>query len=183
MGSKKSILLFVMLISNITLLFAQDLDWKAKWIGIPHSEKDTNLWICYRKQFKLHEAPSSAFTKIATDSKYWLWINGKLVVFEGELKRGPNPSDTSGYKMRMQSIKENFNKKFWNGKAYKSLENKGVTDDRGNGLAILAGIADSTKYNALLEIFNHIYINKRYENNKFSVNPFIGFYDVYTSSG
>jgi hypothetical protein len=28
------------------------------------------------------------------DSKYWLWINGQLVVFEGGLKRGPTPNDT-----------------------------------------------------------------------------------------
>ena len=28
------------------------------------------------------------------DSKYWLWVNGQLVVFEGELKRGPNPQDS-----------------------------------------------------------------------------------------
>lgn len=32
--------------------------------------------------------------KIAADSKYWLWINGELVVREGGLKRGPNPKDT-----------------------------------------------------------------------------------------
>ena len=32
--------------------------------------------------------------RIACDSKYWLWINGDLVVFEGQLKRGPTPSDT-----------------------------------------------------------------------------------------
>ena len=31
---------------------------------------------------------------LAVDSKYWLWINDSLVVFEGGLKRGPNPDDT-----------------------------------------------------------------------------------------
>ena len=31
---------------------------------------------------------------IAVDSKYWLWINGKMVVFEGGLKRGPAPGAT-----------------------------------------------------------------------------------------
>lgn len=31
---------------------------------------------------------------IAVDSKYWLWINGELVVFEGGLKRGPAPGAT-----------------------------------------------------------------------------------------
>ncbi|MFI1727414.1 discoidin domain-containing protein [Streptomyces sp. NPDC020489] len=33
-------------------------------------------------------------TQIAADSKYWLWVNGRLVVFEGGLKRGPNRMDT-----------------------------------------------------------------------------------------
>jgi alpha-L-rhamnosidase len=32
--------------------------------------------------------------RIACDSKYWLWVNGRLAVFEGQLKRGPTPSDT-----------------------------------------------------------------------------------------
>lgn len=33
---------------------------------------------------------------IAADSKYWLWINGKEVIFEGSLKRGPS-SESSYY--------------------------------------------------------------------------------------
>ncbi len=94
MNRIKTKLLFVILIISSTLLFAQESGWKAKWIGIPHSKKDTNIWVCYRKQFKLTEVPVSAMTKIGTDSKYWLWINDKMVVFEGELRRGPNPNDT-----------------------------------------------------------------------------------------
>jgi len=35
-----------------------------------------------------------ALAKIACDSKYWLWVNGKMLVFEGQLKRGPTPNDT-----------------------------------------------------------------------------------------
>ena len=42
----------------------------------------------------LEAAPRRAVARIAVDSKYWLWINGELVVFEGQLKRGPNPNDT-----------------------------------------------------------------------------------------
>jgi hypothetical protein len=30
---------------------------------------------------------ATAMTKIAVDSKYWLWVNGQLVVREGGLKR------------------------------------------------------------------------------------------------
>ena len=54
----------------------------------------SNQWICYRKTIHLAEAPTQAMARIAVDSKYWLWINGELVVFEGQLKRGPTPNDT-----------------------------------------------------------------------------------------
>ena len=56
-----------------------------------------NQWICYRKTITLDQptqSADSALAKISADSKYWLWINGKLIVFEGQLKRGPNPNDT-----------------------------------------------------------------------------------------
>lgn len=32
---------------------------------------------------------------VAADTKYWLYVNGKLLVIEGGLKRGPTP--TGGY--------------------------------------------------------------------------------------
>ena len=54
----------------------------------------SNQWICYRKTINLAEAPTQAMARIAVDSKYWLWINGEPVVFEGQLKRGPTPKDT-----------------------------------------------------------------------------------------
>jgi len=54
----------------------------------------SNQWICYRKTINLAEAPTQAMARIAVDSKYWLWINGEPVVFEGQLKRGSTPKDT-----------------------------------------------------------------------------------------
>ncbi|MCL8011230.1 discoidin domain-containing protein [Streptomyces sp. AS02] len=66
--------------------------WTAKWIWAPSSA--TNQWVAFRRSFTLASAPSKAVTQIAADSKYWLWINGTLVVFEGGLKRGPNRTDT-----------------------------------------------------------------------------------------
>lgn len=67
----------------------------AKWITSSENEVDSaNTWIAFRKDIKLNEKPKKALTQIAVDSKYWLWINGELVVFEGGLKRGPNPLDS-----------------------------------------------------------------------------------------
>jgi hypothetical protein len=60
----------------------------------PGVERPANLWACYRTAFELAAAPKNAPARIAVDSKYWLWVNGALVVREGGLKRGPNPNDT-----------------------------------------------------------------------------------------
>ena len=53
-----------------------------------------DLWTCFRKSFELPRLPKHATARIAVDSKYWLWVNGRLTVYEGGLKRGPNPKDT-----------------------------------------------------------------------------------------
>ncbi|MET9773939.1 discoidin domain-containing protein [Streptomyces sp. NPDC006367] len=66
--------------------------WSAKWIWAPTGT--ANQWVAFRRSFTLGSAPAKAVTRIAVDSKYWLWVNGTLVVFEGGLKRGPNRTDT-----------------------------------------------------------------------------------------
>jgi alpha-L-rhamnosidase len=74
--------------------FAQTTNWKAKRITARESQNETNTWIDFRKDIGLEVAPGKAIAKIACDSKYWLWINGEMAIFEGQLKRGPTPSDT-----------------------------------------------------------------------------------------
>lgn len=72
--------------------------WSAKWIGTESAagtnSKQQNLWTCYHKVFTLAGKSQSAVARIAVDSKYWLWVNGEVVVREGALKRGPTPTDT-----------------------------------------------------------------------------------------
>lgn len=76
-------------------LGAIDQVWNAQWISVSALEsKSCNQWICFRRAVMLDDAPISARARIAADSKYWLWINGELVVHEGQLKRGPTPNDT-----------------------------------------------------------------------------------------
>ncbi|WP_238857732.1 alpha-L-rhamnosidase-related protein [Poritiphilus flavus] len=68
--------------------------WNAKWIA-PAVLKDTaNVWSCYRKEFQISTVVDTVMAKISADSKYWLWINGEMVVFEGGLKRGSTPNDS-----------------------------------------------------------------------------------------
>jgi len=52
-----------------------------------------NQWVCFRNTVNLERKPGRAVAKIGVDSKYWLWVNDRLVVFEGGLKRGPTPKD------------------------------------------------------------------------------------------
>jgi hypothetical protein len=81
-----------LLCAMATFAEPSDAPWPAQWIGPEHST--TNLWLCYRKDVTLSARPASLPARIAVDSKYWLWINGKMVIFEGGLKRGPTPQDT-----------------------------------------------------------------------------------------
>ena len=85
------LLTFVISIVSCISAFAQD----ARWIA-PYDRECHNpgSWAAFRKDVKIDKVPDSAIAKIGVDSKYWLWINGELAVFEGGLKRGPNPNDT-----------------------------------------------------------------------------------------
>lgn len=64
-------------------------DVNANWIWEPSSYPQTA--VCFVKDFSLDFIPETAPARIAADSKYILWINGKRVVFEGGLKRGFAP--------------------------------------------------------------------------------------------
>lgn len=70
------------------------MDWKAHWINTEQCQSASNTWLAYRKTVNLTDVPRTLTAHIAADSKYWLWINGQMVVFEGGLKRGPSPYDT-----------------------------------------------------------------------------------------
>ena len=85
------ILLFVCFLVN-PVAFAYE--WKAYWIGTDVCQSEPNTWLNFRKDFDLDTMPDKAIAHIAVDSKYWLWVNDQLVVFEGGLKRGPTPQDT-----------------------------------------------------------------------------------------
>ena len=89
----KKLMLIGMLLGSTAFGFEFKTDWNAKWIGLTE-ESAVNTWLCYRTQVQLDSVPEEVIANIACDSKYWLWINGKMAVFEGQLKRGPNPRDT-----------------------------------------------------------------------------------------
>ena len=70
-------------------------DWMAKWIWDKDNLTQNNVWMCFNKKVNLSEAPKELIAEISADSKYWLYINGQTVVFEGSVKRGADKN--SGY--------------------------------------------------------------------------------------
>lgn len=84
--------LLLLLFSLITLLNSIHAEG-ASWISTPENgANDENTWIAFRKDISLNKKPSKTIAHIAVDSKYWLWINGEMAIFEGSLKRGPKPN-------------------------------------------------------------------------------------------
>lgn len=70
-------------------------DWKAKWIWDKENLTEKNVWMCFNKKVNVDNLPQELIAHISADSKYWLYINGENVVFEGSVKRGPDKN--SGY--------------------------------------------------------------------------------------
>ena len=64
-------------------------DWSAQWIWDKESLTEENVWMCLNKKVTLDKQPKELIAHISADSKYWLYINGENVVFEGSVKRGP----------------------------------------------------------------------------------------------
>ncbi len=66
-------------------------EWRAKYIWNEVEENEQrNKWVCFRKEFNIDnkEDIKNVICRIAVDSKYWLYINGEIVVRDGGLKRG-----------------------------------------------------------------------------------------------
>jgi alpha-L-rhamnosidase len=63
----------------------------AQWIW-QQEDGPANTWVAFRKTINIDEVPTEAITKISVDTKYWLWINGEMVLFEGGLARGHAPN-------------------------------------------------------------------------------------------
>ena len=68
-------------------------DWRGRWVWRTEDGLE-NSWTAFRKTFTAPASIAGAAAHIAVDSKYWLWVNGVLVVYEGGLKRGPDRTGT-----------------------------------------------------------------------------------------
>lgn len=90
----KKIIILILLTSGFLYNLYADEKWTAKRITAHENQNESNSWLDFIKTFEIDKVPSEVIASIACDSKYWMWINGELAVFEGQLKRGPTPDDT-----------------------------------------------------------------------------------------
>jgi len=98
MGKQRLLVLtfcfLLLFLSRECLASGEVLFGKAKWINTERCQSATNTWLIYRKTVNIQQVPQTLTARIAADTKYWLWINDQMIIFEGGLKRGPSPQDT-----------------------------------------------------------------------------------------
>lgn len=73
----------------------------AQWIWgneNPGTTDSTNRNVVqyFRRDFKLENLPEVAELQISADTKYWMYVNGKEVVWQGQLVRGPSGPSHEG---------------------------------------------------------------------------------------
>jgi alpha-L-rhamnosidase len=84
---KNGLIIIALIAFNISLSVARNWD-QAQWIW-QNQDGPANTWMSFRKTVQIDVIPENVIANIAVDSKFWLWINGELVVFEGGISRGP----------------------------------------------------------------------------------------------
>lgn len=86
----KIFFILVIIISEITACFAQDIDkWDAQWISHPGVQPQEAAVILFRKNIALAAKPSAYVIHISADNHYRLFINGNYIT------RGPARGDLS----------------------------------------------------------------------------------------
>ncbi len=86
-----SLLKVLAAVSFLTFLCPAKGDSAASWIW-QKDDGPANSWVAFRKTVEVPVVPSKAVATIAADTKFWLWINGELVVGEGGSAGAPSPA-------------------------------------------------------------------------------------------
>lgn len=82
---------------------------KAASIITVKEKPAVNQWMIFRKTLDISGDPADNVLRIAADTKYWLYVNGRPEVFEGQLKRGPDPENTYIDRIRLKGLKKGSN--------------------------------------------------------------------------
>ena len=86
--------------------------------------------------------------RVLDNAWFCLALEGATRVADALGKHG----EASEYRRQRDSLIVAVNKKFWNGSAYRDPGYKDATDDRANGLAVVAGIARPEMYPAITAV-------------------------------
>ena len=92
---KKFITLIALMMSILSWSTSAEVSWEAQWVWQKEKFTDPNSWVAFRKVVSLPKPNEEVIAYISADTKYWLWINGELVVFEGSYTGGPSPVKAS----------------------------------------------------------------------------------------
>jgi hypothetical protein len=92
-------------------------------------------------------------TKVLYNAWYYLALKGQQQMAE---LLGLN-RDVTEIEKEMSVVRETFNKKFWTGSEYRSLDYEGITDERGQALAVVSGLAGPDKYDAIRAVLKSQY--------------------------
>ena len=76
-------------------MFRQGIKWVVPSASERAGKSESNEWFMFRNQVEA-TAEVDGILRICADSKYWLYVNGELIVREGGLKRGPVPDACPG---------------------------------------------------------------------------------------
>jgi len=81
-------------------------DFNAHWIWAQYFPADS--YVALRKTFTLDSA-TAATAYISAESKYFMWVNGELTVYDGSAKRGPTPYDSYFDTVTVENLKAGEN--------------------------------------------------------------------------
>ncbi|WP_185154124.1 alpha-L-rhamnosidase C-terminal domain-containing protein [Fulvivirga sp. M361] len=82
------------------------------------------------------------------NTQYYLALKG----FERMLEAVGQSAAAEKTRQQMKEFKESFNEVFWQGDHYRSAGYHGLTDDRSQGLAVVAGLADEERYESISQV-------------------------------
>jgi alpha-L-rhamnosidase len=122
----------------------------------PHVKKYLGIWSLDEDGLAKHRNGMSFWgdwgknidTRILANCWYYMAVK---TVRDMAILTG-NAVDTAIFNPVIASLENNFNRVLWNNNEYRSPGYYTATDDRGNGLAVVAGLADSTKWPMIRQV-------------------------------
>lgn len=82
-------------------------DFTANWIWTKTTSDDS--YVAIRKTFTLDKDVEEATMYVSAESKYFLWVNGELTVYDGSTKRGPTLYDSYYDTVTLKNLKKGEN--------------------------------------------------------------------------